>query len=90
VKIKTSVYWFFLFNLELSLLAPTKAKTTNDPGVTRVTAKAAESFNFFCLLVAVGIELFAIGYLRAPHDWHRGVSFSSLASQNEQLATAPP
>lgn len=71
----------------MSLLKQTKVSTRRDPGVKIATARVADSFSFFCLATAAvsdGVAL-AIGYLMAPHDWHKGVCVSSLASQNEQF-----
>ena len=68
-------------NFELSLFAPTSAKTTKEPGVKTATAMAADTFN----LLGEGEDILATGYLSAPHDWHNGVSCCSVASQNEQF-----
>jgi len=67
--------------LLFSLFTPTSAKTTNEPGVKTATAMAADIFN----LLGEVEDIFATGYLSAPHDWHNGVSCCSVASQNEQF-----
>ncbi|MCF6202176.1 MAG: hypothetical protein L3J59_00690 [Methylococcaceae bacterium] len=61
--------------------APTKASTIKEPGVTIAAARNADSFNFFWRLSILDDLLFSIGYLRAPHDWHRGDSFFSSTPQ---------